>query len=255
MLLSEQTWEDVDRLDRLKTVVVVPFGSLEQHSLHLPLLTDTMINDEFTRRLHERFPDVLLILPTMWLGSSGHHMKFPGSMTAGFETYMHMAHDILLSMLRHGFKKIMMLNSHGGNNAVLPVAMQMAKEQYMDAVLVYLSYWSVAAEEIAKIRESDIGGIGHACEMETSMIMHLRPDLVRRDRMEKDGILPDSEFLLQDMMKPGTVLRYWNTTEHTRHGGHGDPSTATAEKGKRFFDAITERLALVVDELREGKIT
>lgn len=255
MYLSEATWEEVDRLDRVGTVCLAPFGSLEQHSLHLPLLTDTMINDELTRRLNERFPDSLLVLPAMWLGSSSHHMKFAGSMTAGFETYIHMARDILVSMLRHGFKKIMMLNSHGGNNAVLPVALQMAKEEFMDAVLIYLSYWTVAAGEIAAIRESETGGIGHACEMETSMIMYLRPELVRRDRMEKDGIFPESDFLLKDMLKPGSVLRYWNAAEHTRHGGHGDPRTASAEKGEKFFEAIAERLCLVVRDLQTGKIT
>ena len=253
MYLAEMTWPEVDKLDR-STVVLVPFGSLEQHSLHLPVLTDTMIGDELARRLHERFSDSILVVPNSWLGSSSHHMKFAGSMTAGFESYIHMARDILLSILKHGFKKIMIMNSHGGNSAVLPVAMQMAKEQYMDASLIFLSYWNVASKDISDMRESGTGGIGHAGEMETSMMMCLRPDLVRTDLMEKDGILPESEFLLQDMFKPGSVMRYWNAAEHTNHGGHGDPMTASAEKGERFFEVITDRLSKVVEELQQGII-
>jgi creatinine amidohydrolase len=254
MYLSEMTWFEVDKLDR-SSVVIAPFGSLEQHSLHLPVFTDSMIGDELSRRLNEKFKDTILILPQMWLGSSSHHMKFPGSMTADFETYIHVARDILLSMLHHGFRKILVLNSHGGNSAVLPVAIQMAKEKYMDATLAFVSYWNVSAKEITAIRESPMGGIGHACEMETSMIMLLRPELVRKDKMEKDGIIPDSEFLLKDMLNMGTVWRYWNAAEHTRHGGCGDPTTASPEKGEKFFAAIADRLAKVVKEIQSGKIT
>jgi creatinine amidohydrolase len=107
----------------------------------------------------------------------------------------------------------------------------------------------VAADEIQKIRESPVGGMGHACELETSLILAAKPGLVRTAKLEPDGMGVRSRFLYRDMLVPGTVSTWWNPAETSKHGGEGDPTSASAEKGECFFAAIVGRLVEVVREM------
>src|SRR5216683_4374706 len=122
MFLPEMTWKEVHELDR-STLVVVPFGAMEQHSYHLPVETDALIVQELARRLDAACAGKLLVLPTQWLGLSLHHVDFAGTLTASPQTYLAMAGDILNSIARAGFKKIFILNAHGGNSAILEVVL------------------------------------------------------------------------------------------------------------------------------------
>jgi creatinine amidohydrolase len=117
-----------------------------------------------------------------------------------------------------------------------------------------VTYWNVATEEINALRESGSGGMGHACELETSLVMATRPALVRRAKIARDGTVPPSQFLWKDMLKPGTVTVWKSFSEFTKHGGSGDPTTASAEKGERFFAAIVGRLRAVVEEIERGTL-
>ena len=251
MLLQEMTWEEVSKLDR-STVVVAPFGATEQHSLHLPLETDARIASELSRRLDAACGGKLLVLPTQWLGFSTHHMGFSGTMTASASTYLEMAKEILDSIAQAGFQKLLLLNSHGGNAAILEVALAEFQPKHPAVRAVLVSYWNVAAQELQRLRESPLGGMGHACELETSLILAIDSKLVRTARMAPDGMGPRSRFLYQDMLAGGSVSMWWNPAETSRHGGDGDPTSASAEKGERFFAAIVSRLAEVIEELASG---
>src|SRR4029077_14873700 len=117
-----------------------------------------------------------------------------------------------------------------------------------------VTYWHEAAEQINALRESGAGGMGHACELETSLIMAAQPALVRTAKMAQDGTAPPSPFLWKDMLLPGTVTVWKSFSEFTEHGGSGDPATASAEKGERFFAAIVGRLREVVEEIERGTL-
>lgn len=251
MFLPEITWEEVNQLDR-SIVVVAPFGATEQHSLHLPLETDALIAQELSRRLDAACDGQLLVLPTQWLGYSPHHMEFAGTLTASAATYIAMAREILTSIAQAGFQRILMLNSHGGNAAILEVVLAEFQSRHPATKTVLVSYWNVAAQDLQQLRQSPLGGMGHACELETSLILAINPKLVRTAKMAPDGMGPRSRFLYQDMLVGGSVSMWWNPAETSRHGGDGDPTSASAEKGERFFAAIVSRLVEVVEELRLG---
>lgn len=248
MFLAELTWQEVDSCDR-SIIVVVPFGALEQHSLHLPLETDALIAQELSRRLDAACGGRLLILPTQWLGYSPHHMSFSGTVTASAGTYMEMANQILSSIAQAGFRNLLILNSHGGNAAILEVVLAEFQSKHPNVQTVLVTYWNVATDELQKLRESPIGGMGHACELETSLVLATKPGLVRTSKLGPDGMGIRSRFLYRDMLFPGTVSTWWNPAESTQHGGEGDPTSASAEKGERFFAVIVSRLVEVVREM------
>ena len=120
MILAEMTSPEIDALPR-DVVVLMPVASCEQHSLHLPVFTDSMIGGEVARRVHERVPDDVLVLPVQWLGYSQHHIRYPGTISAISETHLLLMMDIVASMVGYGFKKILVQNSHGGNGPNISV--------------------------------------------------------------------------------------------------------------------------------------
>ena len=246
MKLAEMTWPEVEKLSR-DVVVVFPIASFEQHSLHLPFITDTMVLEELIKRMEEQVRDAVLALPTQWLGYSYHHMKFSGSLTAKSETHLNMIVDTVSSIVDAGFNKVLIVNGHGGNQSNMAVALQRLREQYENAKIYGCATWGVASEEMDEIKESGPEGSGHAGETETSMMMHLRPDLVKTDRMEKDGERSQSVFA-------GKVTTFRRMDQRTKHGGMGDPTKASPEKGKRFYDVMVEKLVELIQEIREDAI-
>jgi creatinine amidohydrolase len=253
MLISEMTWQEVNALDR-STIVIAPFGAMEQHGRHLPLETDALIGQEIARRLDAACSGRLLVLPVQWLGLSTHHMGFSGTISASVDTYLNMASEILGSMAQAGFKKILALNSHGGNVSALDVVLTRCRLQYPDTRIVAVTYWNAAAQKLRELRESAEGGMGHACELETSFILAINPKLVHLDRVQPDGRWSTSRFLGKDMLSGGAANVARTFDEISDYGGVGDPRTASAEKGERFFNAIISDLADLVHDLESGKI-
>jgi creatinine amidohydrolase len=253
MLLQEMTWQEIDALNR-STVVVATFGAMEQHGTHLPLETDALIGREIARRLDVACDQRLLVLPTQWLGLSLHHMSFSGTVTTSVETYLAMVFETLGSIARAGFRKILVINSHGGNVSALDLALTKCRETYPNTRIVGVTYWNAAAAELSVIRESAIGGMGHACELETSLVLAVRPELVRDERIAPDGRQAISEFASKDMLKGGSITISRHFSEISQYGAVGDPRTASVEKGERFFTAIVDRLATLVSEIETGRI-
>ncbi len=253
MLLSKMTWQEVDKLDR-STVVVIPFGAMEQHGLHLPLETDALIAQECAQQLDEKCGGRLLVVPTQWLGLSTHHMSFAGTISASVDTYLALASEILGCLSAAGFRKMLALNAHGGNTAALDVVLTKCHLRFPNTRIVLATYWNVAANELRELRETPEGGMGHACELETSLLLAIDPALVRTDCLQADGRWPLSSFLAHDMLSPGVATVARTFAEISDHGGVGDPRTASAEKGKSFFTAIVEQLAGLVRDLQSGRI-
>lgn len=254
MILYTLTWEEVAKLNH-DMVALIPFGSVEQHSLHLPLGTDSMIAEGIASRLEAKLRDQVLLLPVVWLGCSPHHADFSGSLTAEIDTFIKTGEEIVSSLAHHGFRKFILLNGHAGNSTKLEVLAEKLRYRHNSHLKVAaVTYWHLIKDEIQAIRETPLGGMGHACEFETSLMLATHPELVRTDRMEKDGPCEPSIFETRDMFAPGSVTVMKAFSEISRHGGFGDPTNASAEKGEKIMEAVLSKLTQVVEEIRSEKL-
>lgn len=254
MFLEKMKWAEVAALPREETVFVCSVSAMEQHSLHLPLGTDFFIGGEIVKRLEAAFPEKLVCLPTLWFGSSGHHMDFPGTISLSSHNVVLVLKDIAKSIHAHGFRKILLLNSHGGNRGLLARTVQELGEELPGLAMVGATYWEVAKDQLTALRETPFGGIGHACELETSIILNIDSNLVDMSKAKADGILSASRFTRNEMLHPPVVAVYRTMKDTTNHGGFGDPTVATAEKGETMLQAIIGELRSLCEDFFAGRL-
>ena len=254
MFLERMKWPEIDALDRANVLVVCCIGALEQHGLHLPMGTDYMIGSELLRRLEEQNPSQLLCLPALWLGCSDHHMGFAGTITAPIQLIIQTIQHVASSIRSHGFQRMLFLNTHGGNRASLSCSIQDLGRLFPDLTAVGATYWEVASAELEKLRASDFGGMGHACELETSLILAIDDTLVDRSRTRPDGVMAKSCFTCADMLHPPAVTVYKSISDMSENGCVGDPTVASAEKGRQMFDVITDRLAYLCRDILANQL-
>ena len=252
MQLGERNWTEVE--DLTNYVVVAPLGSLEQHGHHLPLLTDSMIGAEIARRAEAELQDTALFLPTLWVGASHHHRAFPGTVSISNDVYVQVLIDILESLIGAGFRKIFLLNAHGGNITPGRMAIyevQLRHRDKHDLWLAFSSWWTIAAEQVAAIQGIEQEMVTHACEQESSMILRLRPELVRLEAACGANIPFDSAFYCPDFNRPSRVDIARAFDQLSTTGAFGHPEIATAEKGEALFAAAVKEVVAFVREFCE----
>jgi creatinine amidohydrolase len=247
MRLSDLTSPDVKALDFSKLIVVLPTGSIEQHGPHLPVSVDTDIVAAIAARLEQRFTDRLLLLPTLWPGLSTHHMHFPGTLDVPQPDYIRLITDLGTSMAAMGASKCFILNGHGGNDVPIRAAMRDLKTRVPQTRFVFASYWSLASKSIREIRESEPGGLGHACEMETSIMLHLRPEAVKMHLARRDGPPFTDVYRKADMQLSRPVYFVNDFHEVSASGVVGHPDLATAAKGERFLEGIVQSVGEFIE--------
>jgi creatinine amidohydrolase len=248
MLLEYLTWPEVKKLKWNRTVVLFPFGSFEQHGHHLPLTTDTDIVTGIARRIEQERASKVLCLPTLWPGHSTHHLFFPGTLSVSQMPYIRMVVELCRSVVKMGAQKIFLLNGHGGNDVPLRAALRELKTEFPKTQFVFASYWSLASETIKEIRESRPGGLGHACEMETSIMLHLHPERVKQRLGKRDGPKHTDPYRKADMQYSRPVYFVNEFHEITKTGTVGHPDLATADKGRRFLNGIVQEVANFIDD-------
>jgi creatinine amidohydrolase len=248
MLLENLTWPEVKRLKPANKIVVLPLGSIEQHGPHLPLTTDTDIVTAVARGVERRRPAKILCLPTLRPGHSTHHLAFPGTLSVSQAPYIQLVIELCRSIAKFGAKKVFLLNGHGGNDVPVRAALRELKTEFPKLSFVFASYWTLAAESIRKIRESGSGGLGHACEMETSIMLHLCPERVKLKVAKKDGPPHTDPYRKSDMQYGRPVYFVNEFDEVTKTGTIGQPELATAEKGRRFLEGAVTDVATFIDE-------
>jgi creatinine amidohydrolase len=261
--LWELRWNEVDALDRDSTLIIIPTGAIEQHGHHLPVDTDIFNSSQIAFAAAERARAAgigpVLVAPPVWWGTSPHHLAYPGTISLRLETMSDLLVDICASLLRHGFYRLLFLNGHGGNIGVLTAtALRISEELGVSPAVT--SYWQLVRDVLVEIGESAKGGMGHACEMETSLQLHLRGALVAMDQAGPDMPRQLTSFSCIDFREPGPVMIPWDFVRDSRTGAMGDPTTATAAKGQRIAEAAIGRvvalarelLALAEDDLRAG---
>jgi creatinine amidohydrolase len=241
MRFHEMTFPLLRQVPRDRTVVVAPIAACEQHSHHLPTFTDTILVTAVAEGVEARLPEQVLLLPTLWFGASSHHLRFGATLSAEVDTHIAMLCELLMPLLEDGYQRVMLLNGHGGNIDTMHLALRQLQFRYRDRLLTAASYWEIAEKELAALAEGPRKVMGHACEFETSLVMALRPELVRREQIKDDPRTEDSVlrglYVCLDMKQA------------TDHGAVGYPERASAEKGRRVLNAAIERTVEVVQAL------
>jgi creatinine amidohydrolase len=241
MRFCDMTAPRIRGLPRDETLVVAPIAACEQHSDHLPVFTDTILCGAVADGVEAALADSVLLLPVLWLGASDHHRPFGGTLTASLPVYESMLVDLLEPLLSDAFRRVLLLNGHGGNIDPLRVALRRLDTRFTDAILTGAAYWELAEPELTELCQGPRKTVGHACEIETSMMLHLRPDLVRRDLI-RDDPSPAPE---------GLERLFWarDFARRTDHGAVGFPEYASAEAGARMLEAIVTQVASVARAL------
>ena len=235
LYLDRMTWAEVkEEIRKGRDTVVVSFGSTEQHGRHLPLGTDAVLGDEIGWRLADRLEAFLA--PTVRFGCSEHHLAFSGTISIGEETFGRIVVDVVASLSVHGFRRIVLLPTHGGN--FKPLAEAVAKIEPAEGVRI-LAFTDLGALVSTAFKSSRAFGVdaaksgAHSGEWETSLMLTLRPDQVKMD-WAAEGFVGD---LSEIMLKVFDGIQNLD-----QNGVLGDPRPATAEAGKKYLEDIIEFL-------------
>jgi creatinine amidohydrolase len=255
---SDLTWPEVNDAVRQKKVILLPVGSTEQHGPHLPLDVDNLIANSVCLEAGRHAPEKILVAPVISYGYNIHAFDYPGTMHVGHDHLLGFCLSVCKSFAYHGFKRIVMVNGHGGNSAVLELVGRKTILE-TDALATAFNWWNLLKVDpgfLSSVRESVFpGGTGHACEVETSVYLHLAGEKVQMDKA-KDHIAwynspGTSSFQWGDLFGSGPVSVFERSSTFTENGTFGEPTLATAEKGKRIFEEAAGRLVQFVEEFQK----
>ncbi|UOM35115.1 creatininase family protein [Acuticoccus sp. I52.16.1] len=249
-------WERMTR-DELNAAdkgvpLVVSIAAVEQHGPHLATGTDAFIGNHFLAALEAARPAGVIVLPQVAVGCSEHHMDLGGTLTVSHATFTAYVMDVVGSALRHGFRNVLILNSHGGNQAVGGTIAQMLAQDHPDCRIVFTTWWQLAGARLRELVEGGRGAVGHACEFETSLLMAAEPDAVRDALIPARGDAPTFPWAEGDMLNGAAAL--WVRPMSALTGGtgvRGAPALANAPKGTAITTAVVTRLVEIVDDLQK----
>lgn len=226
------------------SVLLIPVGSIEQHGHHLPVATDTMLVEAIAAEGSALVDDEVPILrtPTVWSGYSPHHSSFGGTITVKVRDLLSLLEAVAGSGIETGFDAVMLLNGHGGNISLIDNAVSTIGAANPETEALGLTYFQLATDAITEIRDSSGGGMAHGGEFETSLMLHLFPELVRDDRTATTGDEPYDHGSV-DLLEGGPLAVYRSFEEYSATGAIGDPELASAEKGERIYTTLTTELA------------
>ena len=239
MNLTDLTWRAVAALPP-DTPVVIPVAALEQHGYHLPVFTDSILLGEIIRRVEPRFASRILFAPLMWLGNSDHHLDFPGTLSASPRVYLDLLNGLAENFLQHGFRRIIFLNGHGGNDVPGRQAVFELRQRHRtraDLLLLFATYWSLGDRAFSGCIQDEMG---HACEWETSMMLRIDPSLVG-DISAAEPVEPGRPFL--------PAARGWITKDRSQPGHIGHPQAASAEKGETLLSRFTDDTCALLERV------
>jgi creatinine amidohydrolase len=242
-------WKQVDALDRESTLLVLPTAAIEQHGHHLPLATDTLINNLLLGhalcKLPAEFP--VFALPPVHYGKSNEHLGFPGTLSVSSTTFMAVLRDLGSSLSKAGFRKLVLYNTHGGNTSLVDV---MARDLRAEFGLTTFSLFGSGGISFEGLDPQERAYGFHAGEVETSYLLAGVPELVDRSAYTVNYIA--------NVAHPGLLLPEngpanfaWLTSDIASSGVMGDPRHASAEKGARWIEQAATRLAAVLKEMSQ----
>jgi creatinine amidohydrolase len=238
------TWKQVDALPRDHTLLILPTAAIEQHGYHLPLATDTLINNLLLGKALRIIPKEMPIyaLPAVCYGKSNEHLGFPGTLSVSAQTFLAVVRDLGASIAASGFKKVVLYNTHGGNSPLVDVLARDLRAEF--GLRTFSLFGSPDAQFEGVSRQERTYGF-HAGEIETAYLLHCAPDLVRTGQYTANYIARVEQL---ELLKPeGSSANFaWLTGDIAPSGVLGDPSAATAENGERWSNDAAARIAEIL---------
>jgi len=235
-------------------VVAIPIGAVEDHGPHLPLSTDNDILESVLAECGHQAEGDLLVLPTIPFGLDEHHMDFPGAIAIEIETCIAYLSQVAISVARHGFSHILIVNGHGSNASICDLA---ARKCGLATGIICASTTINAAVDPALVRDvldanrrGGPGSVAHACEYETAMMLHAFPEYVQMDKAKRDMGQLKLKYFNWDHPEPSAYSWQDWWSRFSAEGICGDAAAATPEFGKLMFETTVTRFVELVREFR-----
>jgi creatinine amidohydrolase len=246
-------WKQVDALPREATLLVLPTAAIEQHGHHLPLATDTLINNLLLgRALDKLSADApVYALPPVHYGKSNEHIGFPGTLFVSASTFMAVLRDLGASIAAAGFRRLALYNTHGGNTSLIDV---MARDLRAEFKLRTFALHGSGGAQLDGLAAQERAYGFHAGEVETALLLASLPELVDRGAYTSNYIADAAkpELLLPENA-PATFA--WLTRDIAPSGVMGDPKPATAKNGERWIEQAATRLAAALEAMLKFPLT
>lgn len=244
------TWTDIQAIpDKANVVLIQPVGAIEQHGPHLPLIVDAAIGVGVLGKALEKLPPDIpaYALPNLYYGKSSEHIHFPGTITLSAQTLLATIMEIGDSIYRAGFRKLVLMNSHGGQPQVMEIAARDLHVKYEDLMVFPLFTWRVphTVGELLTPKELKLGI--HGGDAETSLMLSILPDRVKMEAAvtEYPPSLPNDSLLSME----GKLAFAWVTQDLSKSGVVGDPTVATKEKGDRILESVSDGWVRVIKDI------
>jgi creatinine amidohydrolase len=245
------TWTEIAAMpDKDRVVIIQPIGSIEQHGPHLPLIVDSAIAQAVLgKTLHQLDPSIpAYALPTLYYGKSNEHWQFPGTITLTAQTLLAVLMELGDSLYQSGFRKLVLLNAHGGHPQIMEIAARDLHQQHVGFEVFPFFVWQVphVAPDLLTAQELEHGI--HAGDAETSLMLSMLPDQVQMEHAIAEypqGLPPKHSYLSME----GKLPFAWLTREVSQSGILGDPTTASKEKGDRILESLVQSWVNVLQEV------
>lgn len=244
MLFSAANYVSINQ--QADKVVLLPLGAIEQHGPHLAVSTDTDIVSAIALQAEQQLSTDVLLCPTLPFGSSHHHLSFGGTISISITTYTQMVIELVESLLLKGFRRIVLLNGHGGNITPVKQALAILSNKHdvrAKPNIALVTYWELAGNIFAGELPMESPALSHACEYETSLMLHLFPEKVLQDHIQR-AKRPDSNGFIpwenDESYRGVTMVK--QTEFISGNGSSGEPELASEEKGKYLFDQAVASL-------------
>lgn len=249
-------WEELtgdefaQAVKQVEGVCLLPLSCIERHAHHLPLGTDMYIGREMCRRAADL--EAAIIFPNMIFTQILEAQHCIGTIATDPEVILPLLNNMIREIGRNGLKKIILVNAHGGNNALMTFLTQIQMRAASDTVLYAWNPVLLAEEQEAIQAQWESTVDGHAGEKETSAMMAIRPDLVRREALQADGEgMPLGR--LSELRAAGLTTGIWWYADHPTHY-RGDGTPASAQKGERYLDAVARSLARAIRLVKQDTV-
>ena len=253
MIFANQTYPALN--SNTEKIVMIPLGATEQHGLHLPVGTDTSIVTSVAQSAETKRPDDILLCPTLAFGSSHHHLSYGGTISISPDLYSLIIKDLVTSLLQCGFKKIVLLNGHGGNITPAKQALSLLSKDVKaahHANVVLATYWELGGAAFAGDTPMESPALSHACEYETSMMLDLFPENVKMDQVKRAKRPNQNGYIGWEDDVPYKGVSIFKPTAYiSDNGSSGEPQLGAAAKGEHLINKAVAALVEFIDSFKE----